>query len=602
MQHTKNVSPVSATVHSTEEQLEVQICDRRQAIASRFVDLSEEQAIQLARDAWQIGLRAVLQAHAQAEEAKLGDVGKTLLADVESQLDRFRQQQEQDIKSVLGHYFDPKVGQVSERLRAFVDDQGVLAKLLEKFVGCENSVLTQSLAQQVGESSPLFKALSPTESEGVVQLLELRFKHALEQNRSEVQRALDPLAKDGAVHRFLSQLREQLDTADEGRQGQLTRALAALDQNDEQSLISTLLRESRAAHDALRRAVNPQLPDSPLATVRRTLEELIVERLGTQEKRLATMADEQRRFQLEVQQAVARFETRNLEQARSARGGDLFEEQVLAFIHRVVPAGVCTLEATGRRTGLRSGCKKGDAVLRFGEESAFSGSAVVFEAKRDKSYGIGEALTELELAQQNRGAEVGLFVMAKASAGDNFPGFARYGSRLVVTWDPNDPVSDGLLHGAIVAAMGLVQRKKSSVDRGDINALADVEQRLIKELERLSKIDKSSQAIRNHADKISDEVRKGGKALERVVGKAKATLRALNIELRDEEAERQSPIEAPLCTPVPTGEAESPSVDPLRGPSPLDRAHNCRKVSARMPNPNDAPTESSPPSDSDAAE
>ena len=71
---------------------------------------------------------------------------------------------------MLERFFDPKDGQVTQRLEAFVDDHGVLARLLDKYLGPQNSVLAEALARQVGESSPLFKKLSPTESDGLVKV------------------------------------------------------------------------------------------------------------------------------------------------------------------------------------------------------------------------------------------------------------------------------------------------------------------------------------------------------------------------------------------------------------------------------------------------
>jgi hypothetical protein len=517
--------------------------DARPEVVARFESLTAAQREQLARDSWLIGLTAVSNAYARAQEAKLADIGQQLRQDLDGQLGRHLEQHEQALKAGLARFFDPSDGQVTERLRAFLDDQGVLAKVLHQYVGAENSVLSNALARQVGETSPLFKLLSPTESEGLVQLLGRKFQQALDENRAEVARALDPLEKTGAVGRFLTRLRDEIQAADEGRQQQLVKALAALDQNDEGSLISSLMRETRAAHSVLRQAVNPQVPDSPMAVVRRTLEDMLSERLGRQDKQLESMQTAQRQFHADVRAAVARIETRRDEQSKSARGGGVFEDEVVDFVTSVVPAGLCTVEATGMRTGVRPNCKVGDVVVRFTEESAFKGSGLVIEAKRDKSYSVGHALDELTTAMANRGAETGLFVLASSAAPPGFPRFARYGSRLVVLWDSDDPVSDGLFEGAIVAGLALAQRKKTAADPGDIQALADVEQRLVKELERLDKVEKSATSIRNHADKISEEVRKAGNALERVITKAKATLTALNVELRDEEVEAASPIE-----------------------------------------------------------
>lgn len=534
---------IEMTVELQDGAVKVCLRDARPDVLQHLEQLSPAQREELGRQSWRLGFSATSSAFARAQETKLADVGKRLMEDLETQLAAQAATHERAMQQVLARYFDPTDGQVSERLRSFLDDSGVLASLLDRYVGVENSVLADALARQVGEASPLFRKLSPTEGEGVIQLLREQVEEALRQNRTEVVRALDPLEKDGAVGRFLQKLHEKLNSADEDRNEQLLTALAALDQNDESSLISTLLRETRSAHDSLRRAVNPELPDSPLGVVRRTLQELLESRLETQEEQLTELRTEQRKFQSDLREAVARIETRRQEQAKSAHGGADFEEQVLAFVAAEVQSSAWTVEATGSTTGLRPHCKVGDAVIRFTEETAFEGSSLVIEAKRSKAYGIGKALAELDVAMANRGAETGLFVMASSTAPTGFPSFARYGSRLVVTWNPEDRVSDGMLKGAIAAGLALARRKQSSVDKGDINALADIEQRLMKELERLAKIDKLAGRIRKNALGIGDEVRKACNGLEAVVDRAKATLAALDVELRDESAESERPIE-----------------------------------------------------------
>jgi len=80
-------------------------------------------------------------------------------------------------------------------------------------------------------------------------------------------RALDPLAEDGAVARFLRSLREEIKGADQDRQKQFSAALAALDANDETSLINRLVRETERARQAVLSAVNPDVPTSPMAIV-----------------------------------------------------------------------------------------------------------------------------------------------------------------------------------------------------------------------------------------------------------------------------------------------------------------------------------------------
>jgi hypothetical protein len=548
---------LSARITLDDDGLRVCVHDPRTDVLLAFMELAPEQQEQLAIEAWRIGLGALMNAQAQAQRVNLEDIGQTLASDFEAQLTRCLESQAQTFTEALRRYFDPSEGQISERLRAFLDDDGVLASKLQRYIGADNSVLAQTLAQRTGEGSPLFKMLSPTHSDGLVHVLQSRIEEAMAHHRTAVAKALDPLEQDGPVARFLRELREQLEKTDGDRNEQLQTALAALDANDEQSLLSRLMRETREAHDALRRAMDPQLPDSPMAGVKKTLEVLIADRLDAQHKRLEELQRSQNTFQQDLRAAVERIETRRVEHARTTVGGSTFEERVVEFASRVVPSGLCTVEAVGSRVGLRPHCRVGDLVVRFSDDSAFAGCGVVIEAKRDGSYSVPAALAELEVARANRDAEVGLFVWASTHAPDEFPGFARYGNNLLVTWDPEDPTSSGLLHGAVVAALGLAQRKRRALDPGDREALADVEQRVIRELERLGKMSKWAGAIERDAGKISDEIRKGRKGLERLVDKAKATLRALEIELSDDDIEAESPIELDAFAPGRGGGAEA---------------------------------------------
>lgn len=539
-------SPVSVHVNLEGKVLRACVEDSRPDVIDVFGDLTPAQQDQLVLDSWSIGVRTLLNAHALAQQAKLQDIGQSLVADFRAQLDHQLAEQDKQVSAALRRYFDPEDGQINDRLRAFLDDDGVLVANLRRFVGADGSVLAETLARQVGESSPLFKMLSPTDSEGLVQVLKAKVDEVLERHRGEVEKALDPLQEDGAVARFLKSLRERLDATEKDREDQLAQVTAALDANDEDSLLSRMVREQRAAQVSLRNAMDPTLPDSPLGTVKRTLEDLLKSRLEAQQESLEKIQVSQQEFQKEIREAVARIETRRTENSRSAEGGRTFEAEVVEFARGITPTGVCTFEATGGTAGLRSRCKVGDAVVRFTDESAYSGSALVIEAKRDQSYSVPAALAELDAACDNRRADVGLFVMAKSHASDDFPGFARYGNKLLVIWDENDPMTDGVLHGAIVAGLGLAQRRQSKVDEGDINALADMEQCLVKELERFGRMDQSADGIEKRAGKIRDELRKGRKVLERVIADADSTLKALNVEVRDAEVEEASPIEVPL--------------------------------------------------------
>jgi hypothetical protein len=533
----------ASVVYSVDE-VAAEVRDRRAISLTLFGDLDEAQREQLVIDAWSIGLRALHNAHSTAQESKLKDVGEALVSDIDRQLRAHVELQQATISTVLGRFFDPKDGQVTQRLSAFVDDHGVLARLLDKYLGPQNSVLTDALARQVGESSPLFKKLSATESDGLVKILECQLQVVMNQGHAELVRALDPLAEDGAVARFLRSLREELKGADEDRANQLSAALAALDANDESSLLSRLMRETHHARQEVLSAVNPDAPNSPMAILKGSLTNLLKEQAAIQTELAHKQETRQTQFEKEVREALVRIETKRSQDLKSTRGGLDFEDAVISFVGAATQGAPCIFDVTGATAGVGR-CKKGDGVLRFTSESAFAGVGVVFEAKHDATYTVQRAIDELDAARKNRGAAAGVFVMARSHASAIFPGFARFGSNVLVTWDEQDRTTDAYLHAAILLGMALVMRSRTIGDTGDIAALRDVEARIEAELGRLEKMEKHSDAIRRNVDGISDEIRKAQKALDLLLRKAQSTLQALNVELHDEATERDSPILLP---------------------------------------------------------
>lgn len=534
-----------ASVVCASEEVAADVRDRRPDSLALFGELDEPQREQLALDAWSIGLRALHNAHAAAQESRLKDVGQALVVDIDRQLRSHVEQQQATIATVLGRFFDPNDGQVTQRLAAFVDDHGVLARLLEKYIGPTNSVLAESLAQQIGETSPLFKKLSPTESEGLVKVLEGQLRQVMSQGHAELVRALDPLAEDGAVARFLRSLREELQGADEDRQKQLSAALAALDANDEGSLLSRLVRETQRAREEVLSAVNPDAPSSPMSILKSSLTRLLQSQATAQAELAKQHEARQAQFEKEVREALARIETKRTQDQKTTRGGFDFEDAVTAFVRAATNGAPCVFDVTGATAGVGR-CKKGDAILRFTNESAFAGAGVVFEAKRDATYNtVQKAIDALDAARKNRGAVAGVFVMARSHASEVFPEFARYGSNVLVIWDDQDPATDAYLHAAVLLGMALVARSRPTGDAGDIAALHDVEGRIEAELGRLKTMEKHSEAIRKNVDGISDEIRKAHKALDLLLRKARSTLMALHVELYDEGAEQASPIALP---------------------------------------------------------
>jgi hypothetical protein len=195
--------------------------------------------------------------------------------------------------------------------------------------------------------------------------------------------------------------------------------------------------------------------------------------------------------------------------------------------------------------GAKPNCKKGDQVLRFTAESIYAGTALVVEAKHDAAYTVSGALAELELARGNRTAGAAVFVMARSHAAAGFPNFARYGNDVLVVWDEEDETTDPYLHAAILLGLGLASRQRRPEDAGDIEAMADVEHRIQKELDRLDSMRKLTESIRRDAERLGEEVRKGGNALDLLLRKAKSMLKALNVELTEAEDAKSAPVMLP---------------------------------------------------------
>jgi hypothetical protein len=535
-------SPISVALNLTAQEVIAEINDSRTESVALFSSLDPIQGEALAVDAWRIGLHALANAHAQANEARLADVGKSLMESLDDQLKRFVEGQRETLASLLGKYFDPKDGHVSTRLAEFVSDEGTLARFLSGFLGPQNSILAEALSRQVGESSPLFRKLSPTDNEGVVKQLEGQIREVLQDGRAELVNALDPLAQDGAVAKFLRQLRAELKNAGEDSSEQLAVALRALDANNEDSLLSRLIRETERARAELTLAMNPSVPGSPMAVLKVSIEQLLQRHLEVGEAAFKAQRERQESFEKEVREVLGRIETKRSTALSTPQGGRGFEENVAAVINSTLRGAPCIVERCGNTVGVLPRCKTGDCVVRFTAESAYSGAATVFEAKQDASYTVTDALAELERARKNRNSSSGVFVMARSHATEAFPTFGRYGNDVLVTWDPEDASSLPYLQAAVLLGVALVARVRTIADQGDIEALREAEARLLTEVERMGKMEKSVETIRRCAESLSEELRKGQKAVTLVVRDTQATLRALNAEVMDEAVERNSPI------------------------------------------------------------
>jgi hypothetical protein len=546
---------ISTRVSVSEAALDVCIHDVRPDTVQTVAGMNSAQQDQLAYEAWLIGYRAVTNAHRLAEEARLNDIGKSLLEDIDVQLRGHAERQAERMQTALSNYFDPESGHVGERLRQLVGDGGALPALLERHLGPQNSILVETLVKHVGEQSPLFKKLSPTDSEGLLQLMGERLRKVMEEQNQAFHKALDPRAEGGAIAGFILSLRDELKRAEDDQAAQLKLALAALDTTKPDSLLNQLRRDTQQAREQLLQAINPAADGSPLAVIHSSLLDRLERHAKSQQEQLDEARQLATDFQRDVREAVQRIELRRREELRSSRGGRLFEDAVLDFVQQAVGGNGYRVENTGSTVGRLPSCKIGDGVICFPEEHLFRDARVVIEAKHDKRYTVAAALEELRKARENRDACAGIFVMAKSHAAPGFPTFCRYGQDVLVVWDPEASETDPYLNGALMVGLGLAARQRKTASDGDLKALQKIEQRITRELERLGTIRDAAAKIRKQVETIDEEASTGSRNLQKLVGDAQQTLLALKVELHDEALEAGAPIA--LCPPA-NDEAGSP--------------------------------------------
>ncbi len=533
---------IQAQVTLTDSKVAICLEDIRSESLEIFENLSAGQRATLSEDAWSIGLRALMTAYRQAEEARLTDIGRTLVEDIDKYLRTHAESQEKALTAEMRRYFDPNDGELGARMKQFLGNEGILVHLLEKHLAADNSVLASTLSSHVGKQSPLFKLLSPTDSEGLVHLMSERLEGVLQEEHGEFLKALDPHREDGALGKMLKNLRDEMKQARDDESAQLKIALQALDTGKEDSLLNQMRRETQKAREDLLKAINPAAENSPLAIIKTSLTTLLSEHMKTMEERLEAERKENTEHRRLMQESIQRIEARRREEARSSRGGAPFEEAVAAFAQRMIGASGYVVDSVGDTTGLRPNCKVGDVVIGFPREHAFAEARVVLEAKRDKSYTVSKALAELEVARKNRDAQVGIFVLATSHAQPGFQTFARYGRDVLVLWNDQDPGTDSHFEAALMLGLALAQRTKCMADEGDVNALREVAERLEAEVKRLATIQSHAESIKKKAEAIEKEARVGDKKLCKILDDTKLTLTALNVELNDEAVERADPI------------------------------------------------------------
>lgn len=443
--------------------------------------------------ALKVGVLSLKAARGTLDADNVRREGDRLMEQLTERLNGWREQLEGRVTGSLSHYFDPKQGLFMERVDRLTRHDGELSGVVKQQVREAELSLTKVFEQFVGENSQLLQALDPTGENKLVQQFQQTLDGVVKAQNVAILDQFSLDNKQGAMVRFLTELTT--------RHGDLNKAMA---QNMEAVVAEFSLDRPDSALSRLVGQVE--------ATQKRLTSELSLDAENSSLRRLYQMIEEHQRAMLEqgtrlteqVNAAVAIFQARKEEAARSTRHGLEFEAALGERLRELITLQGDVLEDTGASTGVVDRCKVGDHVLTIGPEKAAAGARIVLEAKESASYDLTKTLQEADLARRNRAAGVCIFVHSTKTAPAGLPNFARYGHDLVIRWHPEDEGSDVWLQAALMVAMAL-SAKAASHDKQDAASFAKIDkaiERVLKLIDDFDEIATYANTSKNTADKI----------------------------------------------------------------------------------------------------
>jgi hypothetical protein len=446
--------------------------------------------------ALRIGVLALRSAAGQVDAAAIREAGTSLMSEVRDLLSRRATEMNERMGAMLTQYLDPQSGALPQRLNAFLRQDGELERIFRTQIGAEDSLLAKSLAAHLGEGSPLFRLLSPTDSAGLQAQLARSVEEALAEQRKIILREFSLDQKDSALSRLVSEF--SLD-GEGSAMNRLARMLAATSEQIGKNL--TLDDEASA-----------------LARLKRELEGMV-----------GRLLRENAEFQLQMREAVARLDTRRKEEARSPRHGIEFEERLGALLAHEAQRLGDLHEATGDVTGVIKNCKVGDHVIELGAESAAANARIVWEAKDKQGSTLRGALAEIDEARRNRHAQVGVFVFSSATAPAGLESLQRRGNDIVVVWDADDPAGEIVVRAAYSLARCMAVRERRA-DRESQSALVELDhaaRSIEKQVSYLDEVRRWAETVRGHGEKIADRSGRMVEELKREVERLDAQVAAM---------------------------------------------------------------------------
>ncbi|HPT28399.1 MAG TPA: hypothetical protein PLZ95_18410 [Bryobacteraceae bacterium] len=468
-----------------------------------------------ALSALRLGVLALRQARGDLDAGVVREAGQRILHDLESLLNYEGSRLTGNLAGALKQYFDKDSGELPRRLESLLKQDGEFERFLRQHLGPEASTLAKTLDQHL---QPILRLLDPEEAQGVQARIRHLLDSAVEEQRNQVLREFSLDSEDSALSRLMRKVTD--------KNGEFTKDVRALvdelagefSLDKEDSALSRLVKKVEDAQGLIGRSLTLDDENSPLSRLKRELQSTI-------DGLTKSNAD----FQQKVLEALARLQTQRDTAAKSTLHGLTFEDRLGELLAMEATRLNDVHECTGSTAGAITYCKIGDFVTTMGPESAAPGVRIVWEAKSNKSYQLADALKELDQARKNRQAQIGVFVYSKDAAPSGTDHFARYGSNLIVVWDPEDTSTDLHVKSAYSVARALVIREshESSQSEAAVQAIELATRGVEKQLKNLGEIKTWANTVKSSGEKIAESAGKIQDALQKQVEELDQQIAAL---------------------------------------------------------------------------
>lgn len=498
-----------------------------------------------ALSALRLGVISLRFASGSLDSTTIKDAGDKLITEMRDVLNQRTTELNHQLATALTQYFDPNTGLLTQRIQSLVRKDGDLERLLQSHLGADDSVLARSLAKHVGQDSPFFVMLSPTDGNGLRAQMAKTLEQALTEQREKVLREFSLDNRESALSRLVTELTENHKELGTGLKDKIDEVVKEFSLDHPNSALSRLVARVELAQRSITEQFSTENDQSALNKLSKLLQNtseqissnltldndqsalsrLKRELQGTLEEMVKSNTD----FHTDVRTTLAALQARKQEADRSTRHGNTFEEDLGNLLAIEAQRMGDFHEPTGNTTGAIKNSKKGDHVITLGPETSAPGVRIIWEAKEDKSYGLKDALAELDEARKNRQAQIGVFVFSQKTAPASILPFTRYGHDIVLVWDAEDLASNVYVKAAysVTRAMALRESAESKETQEALQQIELSTRQVEKQIQYLDDFKRWGETVKGHGEKMVDRAERVKRELINEVERLDEQVRAL---------------------------------------------------------------------------